>query len=52
MSFLGLLFVYVLATFTQSPTQTSPKSINDQVHALFAQWDKPDSPGCALAETR
>ena len=49
MSFLGLLFVCVLATFTQSPTQTSPKSINDQVDALFAQWDKPDSPGCALA---
>jgi len=49
MSFFGLLFVCILATFAQSPIQTSSKSINDQVDALFAQWDKPDSPGCALA---
>jgi CubicO group peptidase (beta-lactamase class C family) len=25
------------------------KSITDKVDELFAQWDKPDSPGCALA---
>lgn len=24
-------------------------SLTDQVDALFAEWDKPDSPGCALA---
>lgn len=28
------------------------KSLTDQVDALFAEWDKPDSPGCALAIIR
>ncbi len=41
-----------LALFTATPTQTgsagSQKELNEKVDKLFAQWDKPDSPGCAL----
>ncbi|MGH9766996.1 MAG: serine hydrolase domain-containing protein [Blastocatellia bacterium] len=41
-----------LALLTAAPAQTSPtgspNQLNEKVDKLFAQWDKPDSPGCAL----
>ena len=32
--------------------QAAEKSRTDKVDKLFAQWDKPDSPGCALGVIR
>ena len=41
-----------LALLTIVPAQTnltdSTNKLNEKVDKLFAQWDKPDSPGCAL----
>jgi CubicO group peptidase (beta-lactamase class C family) len=47
----------VLALFSAASAQTAPgtpgdrsdKSLNSKVDQVFAQFDKPDSPGCALA---
>ncbi len=42
----------VLASLSAAPSQTgstgAPNQLNEKVDKLFAQWDKPDSPGCAL----
>jgi CubicO group peptidase (beta-lactamase class C family) len=35
--------------FTQTPSPTPVESPTVKVDQLFAQWDKPDTPGCALA---
>src|SRR5207249_8599991 len=37
-------------TFAQEPkvNSTPAESVTTRVDKLFAQWDKPDSPGCAL----
>ena len=37
------------ATFSQTPTATPADSPTVKVDQLFAQWDKPNTPGCALA---
>lgn len=39
------------AAFTQVPsaTPTPAETITARVNQLFAQWNKPDTPGCALA---
>jgi CubicO group peptidase (beta-lactamase class C family) len=50
-SILGLLvlaFTSVTLASAQSDRLTGDKSA-EKVDALFAQWSKPDSPGCALA---
>ena len=48
----------MLALFSAASAQTGPgkpgdqssnKSLNSKVDQVFAQFDKPDSPGCALA---
>src|SRR5262245_28889190 len=44
----GLFLVCSLASLAQSPVRTASKSSNDQVDALFKQWNKSDSPGCVL----
>lgn len=40
-----------LTTFAQAPSaaSTPAEPITVRVDKLFAQWDKPDAPGCALA---
>ena len=35
-----------------SRNQTPDRPLTDRVDSLFAQWDKPDSPGCALGVIR
>ena len=37
------------AAFTQTATPAPAEQLTARVDQLFAQWDKPDSPGCALA---
>jgi CubicO group peptidase (beta-lactamase class C family) len=37
-----------VATQAQSGPGDSPTPLNEKVDELFAQWDKPESPGCAL----
>jgi len=48
---LALMLVISLAAFSQTPSvpPAPAESITAQVDQLFARWDKPDSPGCALA---
>lgn len=41
-----LLFVFVLTSIT---CESKRDSVETQVDNIFARWDKPDSPGCALA---
>lgn len=36
------------ATWAQANLTGSLNQLNEKVDKLFAQWDKPDSPGCAL----
>jgi len=36
------------ATFAQTSPTVAPNQSNEKVDKLFAQWDRPDSPGCAL----
>jgi CubicO group peptidase (beta-lactamase class C family) len=38
----------LIATFGQTSPTGSPNQLNEKVDKLFSQWDKPDSPGCAL----
>jgi len=40
------------STSTTQLTQTPDRSLPDRVDALFAPWDKPGSPGCALGVIR
>lgn len=35
--------------YAQTPSPTPAGPLTDKVNQLFAQWDKPDMPGCALA---
>src|SRR5215468_6112823 len=35
-------------TLAQTNLTGSTKELNEKVDKIFAQWDKPDSPGCAL----
>ena len=36
------------ATLAQTSPTVAPSQSNEKVDKLFAQWDRPDSPGCAL----
>lgn len=46
---IGLALALCEAAFPQVPRPTPQETITAQVDQLFAQWDKPDTPGCALA---
>jgi CubicO group peptidase (beta-lactamase class C family) len=43
-----LALALLTATLTQTSVTGSPDQLNEKVDKLFSQWDKPDSPGCAL----
>jgi CubicO group peptidase (beta-lactamase class C family) len=43
-----LALALLTATLAQTSPTGSPNQSNEKVDKLFAQWDKPDSPGCAL----
>src|SRR2546426_157567 len=43
---IALMLLALAVAFAQ---ETREKSQQEQVDKLFARWDKPDSPGCALA---
>lgn len=58
-----IITVFLAGTFptltayaqSRSATQSAPlsaESVNGQVDRIFAQWNKPDSPGCAIAVSR
>ncbi|HEX8844816.1 MAG TPA: serine hydrolase domain-containing protein [Pyrinomonadaceae bacterium] len=51
---LFLIFTFVLSLLASvichaQERAAKPSPATERVDALFAQWDKPDSPGCALA---
>ncbi len=48
---IALILTLGSAAFTQVPSarSASTESITAKVDQLFARWDKPDTPGCALA---
>jgi CubicO group peptidase (beta-lactamase class C family) len=53
MKSLSLIFMCILSllasvTCRAQERATKPAPVTDRVDALFAQWDKPDSPGCVL----
>jgi CubicO group peptidase (beta-lactamase class C family) len=43
-----LALALLTATLAQTSPTEAPDQSNEKVDKLFAQWDKPDSPGCAL----
>jgi CubicO group peptidase (beta-lactamase class C family) len=43
-----LALALLTATLAQTSLTGSTGQLNEKVDKLFAQWDKPDSPGCAL----
>ncbi len=45
----GLMFVAPLVQAQEAGQSAQPASVTAKVDELFAEWDKPDSPGCALA---
>src|SRR5215831_12023038 len=46
----GFVFIILLGAFAQAQSgASSSEGVAAQVDKIFAQWDKPDSPGCALA---
>ncbi len=44
-----LILPFGPATFSQTPSGKPAESPTVKVDQLFARWDKPDTPGCALA---
>src|SRR5687767_508055 len=48
----GLLFALEPAAFTQTLSPNAVESPTVKVDQIFAQWDKPDTPGCAVAVMR
>jgi|SRR5687767_3048178 len=55
--FILLVCAFSQVAFAQAPAdglidQAAQKSLTDKVDQLFAQWDKADSPGCALGVIR
>ena len=52
---LSILFIGLILTFsptiqeTAALSSTAENSYQEQVDKIFRQWDKPESPGCALA---
>jgi CubicO group peptidase (beta-lactamase class C family) len=49
-SMLTIVLAFCAAAFAQSPK--AEETLHANVDKLFAQWDKPDSPGCALGVIR
>jgi CubicO group peptidase (beta-lactamase class C family) len=45
----GLALALGSTAFAQTPSLTPEETLAEKVNQLFAQWDKPDTPGCALA---
>lgn len=45
----ALVFALGSQALAQTPSPTPAESQAARVDSLFARWDKPDSPGCALA---
>lgn len=45
----GLIFALGPAAFTQTPSPNAVESATARVDQIFAQWDRPDTPGCAVA---
>jgi CubicO group peptidase (beta-lactamase class C family) len=45
---MAITLALLTATLAQTSLTGSPNQSNEKVDKLFAQWDKPDSPGCAL----
>ncbi|MGO9336156.1 MAG: serine hydrolase domain-containing protein [Terracidiphilus sp.] len=43
-----LAFATIYLSFIPAPAQTLPPDTTSQIDQIFAQWNKPDSPGCAL----
>jgi CubicO group peptidase (beta-lactamase class C family) len=43
-----LVLALLTATLAQPGPTGSPDRLNEKVDKLFSQWNKPDSPGCAL----
>ncbi|WP_109486636.1 serine hydrolase domain-containing protein [Occallatibacter savannae] len=44
----GTAFAAILATAIALPSQNLPPEVTAKVDKVFARWNKPDSPGCAL----
>jgi CubicO group peptidase (beta-lactamase class C family) len=49
---MAIAMASLAATLAQTNLTGSPNQLNEKVDKLFAQWDKPDSPGCALGVIR
>jgi CubicO group peptidase (beta-lactamase class C family) len=49
---IGLAVLITLASASRAVAQSNNDSPLEKIDALFAQWNKPDSPGCALAVIR
>lgn len=47
-----LMLTFGVTTYAQPSPATLGNPLTDKVNQLFAQWDKPDMPGCALAVIR
>ena len=45
---MAIALASLTTTLAQTNLTDSPNQLNEKVDRLFAQWDKPDSPGCAL----
>ncbi|HEY6402847.1 MAG TPA: serine hydrolase domain-containing protein [Blastocatellia bacterium] len=45
---MAITLALLTATLAQTSLTGSSNQLNEKVDKLFAQWDKPDSPGCAL----
>jgi CubicO group peptidase (beta-lactamase class C family) len=45
---MAITLALLTATLAQTSLTASTNQLNEKVDKLFAQWDKPDSPGCAL----
>ena len=55
--FILLVCAFSQVAFAQAPAdgsidQAAQKSLTDKVDKLFGQWDKADSPGCAVGVIR
>jgi len=49
---LAVIFVLICSSCTSTQTETANDQRFERVDKLFAEWDKPDSPGCAVGVIR
>src|SRR5687768_7155912 len=51
-----LLVAFLLGTggagFGEEPSPKLPAGVTDRIDALFAKWNRPDSPGCSVGIVR